>query len=146
MSKSPIRPDRDIGRRKPMRAVSPDVIMALVDCSPCKGEDRAATAVEADQFSPTELHVIFLAERCDATREIKPRGRIGRAIEWALGMRFARPLADPRLEALRLFVSLVRFHADRVRSDDVIRLVEAGFSYGQACGLLGYISRRHRSA
>jgi len=111
-----------------------------------QGRRSGRHGVEADQFSPTELHVIFLAERCDATREIKPRGRIGRAIEWALGMRFARPLADPRLEALRLFVSLVRFHADRVRSDDVIRLVEAGFSYGQACGLLGYISRRHRSA
>lgn len=126
-----------------MHAASPARIMTLVDCSPCQGEGRAATAVEADRFSPTELHVIFLAERCDATREIQPRGRIGRAIEWALGMRLARPLADPRLEALRQFVSLVRFHADRVRADDVIRLVEAGFSYGQACGLLGYVSRRH---
>ena len=121
--------------------------MAYMNFSPLAGETRVATALDAGRFSPTELRVIDLAERIDATREIPPGGRLGRFIEWALGIRLARPLADPRLERLRRFASLARHHADDVGEEDVQRIVEAGYSPGQALGLLAYLGQQgQRSA
>ena len=120
--------------------------MAYLDLSPLHGQSRTASAVDAGQFSPTELRVIDLAERIDATEEIDPRSRLGRFVEWALGVRLARPLADPRLEALRRFASLARHHGGEVSEEHVQRLVEAGYSQSQAYGLLGYLGRRRRGA
>lgn len=113
--------------------------MAYLDFSPLAGETRSASAADAGRFSPTELRVIDLAERIDASREIDHRGRFGRFVEWALGIRLARPLADPRLESLRRFASLARHHPREVRDDDVRHFVEAGFSRGQAYGLLAHL-------
>jgi hypothetical protein len=118
--------------------------MAYLNFSPLEGETRVATAVDAGSFSSTELRVIDFAERTDATRELTPMSRLGRFAEWALGFRLARPLADPRLEALRRFASLARHHAEDVAEKDVLSLVEAGYSQRQAYGLLGYLGRRRR--
>lgn len=115
--------------------------MAYLGFSLLDGESRA-TACDAGLFSPTELRVISLAERHDATREIAPTSRLGRFVEWALGLRLARPLADPRLESLRRFSSLARHHPARLGRDDVRRFVAAGFSQGQALGLLAYLRPR----
>ena len=119
--------------------------MAYLGFSPLDGESRAATASDAGLFSPTELRVIGLAERQDALREIAPRSRLGRFFEWAFGMRLARPLADARLESLRRFASLARHHADDVGAEDLRSFVDAGYSHGQAFGLLAYLGggRRH---
>lgn len=119
--------------------------MAYLDLSPLAGESRVANAADAGRFSPTELRVIDLAERIDAGREINPAGRFGRFVEWALGIRLARPLADPRLENLRRFASLARHHPRDVGEDDVRRFVDAGFSHGQAYGLLAYLGGRARA-
>jgi hypothetical protein len=75
--------------------------MAYLNFSPLEGETRTATASDAGRFSSTELRVIDLAERFDAQREIAPESRIGRFMERALGIRLARPLADPRLDPRR---------------------------------------------
>lgn len=120
-------------------------MMAYLDLSPLHGPSRTASAIDVGQFSPTELRVIDLAERIDATEEIDPRSRLGRFVEWALGVRLARPLADPRLEALRHFASLARHHAGDVAEEHVQSLVEAGYSHSQAYGLLGYLGRRRRT-
>ncbi len=118
--------------------------MAYLSFSPLDGASKAATASDAGLFSSTELRVIGLAERRDATREITPDSRLGRFVEWAFGLRLARPLADPRLESLRRFASLARYHADEVEQDDLRRLVDAGYSWGQAFGLLSYLgSEKH---
>lgn len=114
--------------------------MAYLSFSPLDGASRTATASDAGLFSSTELRVIGLAERRDATREIAPDSRFGRFAEWAFGVRLARPLADPRLESLRRFASLARYHAEQVGQDDLRRLVEAGYSWGQASGLLSYLA------
>ncbi len=116
--------------------------MAYLDLSPLEGETREATALDAGRFSSIELKVIGLAERFDATREIAPGSRLGRFVEWALGIRLNRPLADLRLERLRRFASLARHHARDVGDGDVRDLVEAGYSTAQAYGLLAYLSRR----
>ncbi|ATE65538.1 hypothetical protein [Rhizorhabdus dicambivorans] len=113
--------------------------MAYLGFSPLDGESRTATASDAGQFSPTELRGIGLAERSDATREIAPHSRLGRFAEWAFGIRLARPLADPRLESLRHFASLARHHAGAVDEADVRHFVDAGYSQGQAFGLLAYL-------
>ncbi len=118
--------------------------MAYLDLSPLQGETRIATASDAGRFSPIELRVIDLAERIDATTEIAPHSRLGRFAEWALGIRLPRPLADPRLETLRRFASLVRHHADDVAEDDVRSLIDAGYSHGQAFGLLAYLGGQGR--
>ncbi len=122
--------------------------MAYMSFSPRHGTAEAvveATPVDASRFTPVELRVIDFAERVDATREIPPHGRLGRFIEWALGIRLARPLADPRLESLRHFASLARHHRDRIAETDLKALVEAGHSQGQVYGLLGYLAGNNRS-
>ena len=118
--------------------------MAFLDLSPLAGEARDATAADASRFSPVELRVIDLAERIDAAREIDPQGRFGRFVEWALGIRLARPLADPRLESLRRFASRARHHPHDIAEEDVRSFVDAGFSQGQAYGLLAYLGGRRR--
>jgi hypothetical protein len=118
--------------------------MAYMNFSPFAGENRVATASDAGRFTSTELRVIDLAERIDATREIHHAGALGRFLEWATGIRLGRPLADPRLESLRRFASLARHHGDDVAADDVERFVEAGYSHGQAFGLLAYLGDRSR--
>lgn len=117
--------------------------MAYLGFSPLDGESRTATATDAGLFSSTELRVIGLAERRDASREIAPQSRLGRFATWAFGIPFAGPLADPRLESLRRFASLARHHRDEVGPADVRGFVEAGYSQGQAVGLLAYLSRPH---
>ena len=113
--------------------------MAYLNFSPLSGETRAASASDAGRFSPTELRVIDFAQRIDATRELSPQSRFGRFVEHVLGERLPRPLADPRLESLRRFVSLVRHHANEIGDEDVRSFVEAGYSPGQAYGLLAYL-------
>lgn len=118
--------------------------MAYLSFSPLDGETRTATASDAGLFSSTELRVIGLAERIDATREIVPHSRLGRFVEWALGIRLARPLADPRLESLRRFASLARHHADQLAAEDIRTFVASGYSRNQAQGLLSYLTgNRH---
>jgi hypothetical protein len=118
--------------------------MAYLGFSPLDGESRAATASDAGLFSPTELRVIGLAERHDALREIAPQSRLGRFVEWAFGIRLARPLADTRLESLRRFASLARHHATDMGEEDIRTFVDAGYSHGQAFGLLAYLGGGRR--
>ena len=118
--------------------------MAYMNFSPLEGETRIATASDAGRFSSTELRVIDFAARVDASREMHHSSPIGRFAEWALGFRLARPLADPRLEGLRRFASLARHHSEEVAEEDIQALVEAGYSLGQAFGLLDYLGRESR--
>ena len=117
--------------------------MAYMNFSPWQdaipAQAAEATAADAGTFSAVELRVIDFAERVDATREIAPNGRLGRFVEWALGIRLGRPLADPRLESLRRFASLAHHHRDAVGENDVRSLIDAGYSSGQAYGLLAYM-------
>ena len=118
--------------------------MAYLNFSPVDGETRIASATDAGRFSPTELRVIDLAERIDATREVAHQSRLGRFLEAVLGMRLPRPLADPRLESLRRFASLARHHITELGEADIRGLVDAGYSQGQAYGLLSYLGERSR--
>ncbi|KKC27153.1 hypothetical protein [Sphingomonas sp. SRS2] len=118
--------------------------MAYLDFSSLAGETRGGSAADAGSFSSTELRVIDFAERVDASREIDHRGRFGRFVEWALGIRLARPLADNRLESLRRFASRARHHPRDIGAEDISRFVDAGFSRGQAYGLLAYLGGRAR--
>jgi len=102
------------------------------------------TASDAGRFSPLELRVIDLAERIDATREIAPQTRLGGFIERALGFRLAGPLADPRLESLRRFASLARHHTSELAEADIRTFLDAGYSGGQAYGLVTYLSGQRR--
>lgn len=99
-----------------------------------------ATAAEVIGFTAVELRVIALAERSDATTELSHDSRFGRILERVFGIKLHRPLANPRLESLRRFASLVRHHPEDLDEGDVHRLVSAGFTAGQADGLRAYFS------
>jgi hypothetical protein len=102
----------------------------------------SATPADASHFSTLELRVIGFAERLDATREIEHGSRLGRFLEKAFGVKLLRPLANPRLEKLRRFVSLAAHHLDHVTEAEIQQLVQAGYSPSQAYGLLAYLSGR----
>ena len=102
---------------------------------------RIATPTDAGRFSPLELHVIALAEREDVTRASRT-SLMGRLLRLSFGIDLSRPLANLRLEQLRQFASLAYHHPDQVTEADVHELVEAGYSRGQAQGLLPYLSLR----
>ena len=122
--------------------------MAYISFSPWVAEGAVATPAseEVYRFSSLELRVIAHAERNDATREIPHGSRLGRFLERVFGMKLGRPLADPHLESLRRFASLARHHPDDVAENDLHHLVDAGYSLGQAFGLLAYLSGRHGQA
>lgn len=101
---------------------------------------RAATAAEASRFTAVELRVIQVAERVDVSREIPHHSRKGRFLERVLGVKLGRPLASPRLEALRRFASLLCHHPETLSGEDVEELVAAGFTPGQASGLIAYFT------
>lgn len=119
--------------------------MAYMNFSPLEADSRAS-ASDAGRFTSTELRVIDLAERIDATRELSHRSWLGRFAEDVLGMRLPRPLADPRLESLRRFASLARHHNDAVGEEDVRGLLEAGYSPGQVYGLIAWLGSKGRRA
>lgn len=102
----------------------------------------SADAVEASRFSALELRVIDLAERFDVIREPSPKSFLRRVMAVLFGVRGNRPLANPRLEALRRFASLTRHHADRLGGGDIEAFVGAGFTIGQAHGLITYFAAR----
>lgn len=118
--------------------------MAYLDFSALEGESRLASASDAGRFSTTELRVIDLAERIDASRELSHGSRFGRFVEGVLGVRLPRPLADPRLESLRRFASLARHHNGDIAEDDIRGFIEAGYSRGQAYGLLSWLGEKAR--
>jgi alkylhydroperoxidase family enzyme len=118
--------------------------MAYMSFSPWATADAfangAPTPAEASRFTAVELRVIALAEHVDATREFHPESRRARFLDYVFGVKRNRPLANPRLETLRRFASLVRHHPERVGDGDVRTLMSSGFSSGQAFGLLAYLS------
>lgn len=91
-----------------------------------------------------EQSVVALAAM-DSRRSTSPPGRLSRVMSWMFGGRPANQLADPRLEALRRFVVLVRTNrrAELPSSADALRA--AGFSYdaeAEVRRLLGTIDPR----
>lgn len=108
------------------------------------GSLPAATVEDAADFSALELRVIALGERNDVAHEVAPNSRTGRFLERVFGIKPVRPLANPRLENLRRFASLARFHPDQLNDDEIEALRSAGFTAGQAYGLLDYFSDRQR--
>jgi hypothetical protein len=101
-------------------------------------------AEEVGAFTSDEIRVIDLAEQFDAEREFSPRSLLARVGEWAFGLRTDRPLANARLEQLRRFASIAVHHPDRLDDAEFSALLAAGYSYGQAIGLLDHLVRRRR--
>jgi hypothetical protein len=118
--------------------------MAYLSFSPLvtENEARAATPADAEQFSALELRVIALAAEPESRGEIGVDGLFGRVLERFFGFRLPRPLADPRLEALRRFAVRAHHAPDDVGEEDIRALVAAGFSLGQARGLRAYLAPR----
>lgn len=89
-------------------------------------QTRVDSAAQVPPLSPLEWKVVSLA-----MREANEIGRswFDRLLGNAAGLRPKLPLADPRLETLRRFVSRVRDRADV--SDLKSRLVELGYHPGQ---------------
>lgn len=107
---------------------------------------RPADAMDASQFSAAELRIIGFAEESDARCEIPAGGWFRRSVEWVLGIRTHRPLADPRLESLRVGSLLARHYCESVVEADMTRLVDAGFSREQVQGLFDCLMSRCRNA
>ena len=94
----------------------------------------ARTATDGLELSQTEWRAVTVALR-DAehfgtavARQVgQPEGGIARALRWLTGIEAPRPLADPRLDALRRFVWAARRRSARVR-DMVPELMDFGYS------------------
>lgn len=86
-------------------------------------------AKTAPRLSATEWRAVTVALRdaerlpCSLSRK---EGRIGRLVRWLTGIEAPRPLADPRLEAVRSFVCASRRNMARARE---IGAELAGFGY-----------------
>ena len=72
------------------------------------------------------------AERCGCGA-VKAPGRLDRVRRWLTGMEAPRPLADPRLDAVRRFVCAARRQGGRAL-DMVPELLGFGFSPGAGRG------------
>jgi hypothetical protein len=126
--------------------------MAYMSFTPWDGDSQStlrpasATADDAALFSPLELRVVNLGARTDLSAEIQHGSRMARLLEKLFGMTFDRPLASPRLERLRHYASMIRYHPEQVDAGEVEALIDAGFSAGQAYGLFRYFTRRHAGA
>lgn len=101
---------------------------------------QSAAETREDRFSPAEVQVITLAARSDVTREQPQGSRSGRLFRWTFGRTTDRSLADPRLESLRRFASLLRHHPDRLNQADIDGFLAAGFSPGHLKRLAAYAS------
>ena len=93
---------------------------------------RCAEIEPSAALSPIEARVVELA-LADAPSSLKT-ARWRRSIATLLGLRPARPLASPRLEALRRFVVLTR-HAGQATADEAARLLGFGFTREQLCAV-----------
>ncbi|WP_206239321.1 hypothetical protein [Novosphingobium terrae] len=85
----------------------------------------------AETLDPLSYRVVQLA-REEALRMGPPRGVLGRAWQWFVGnVDVARPLANPRLEMLRQFSTLVRL-GNRQAEDLAQTMLNKGhYSAGQ---------------
>jgi hypothetical protein len=82
------------------------------------------------EFSPLEDQVIELA-RADRLGSLETPGRIERLFAFLFGLTpGGRPLADPRLEALRRAV-VVAHHRHHLPDAQAVELKEQGFSLAQ---------------
>jgi hypothetical protein len=93
--------------------------------------DVHAPSILRQPFSRLERTVIALAMRAPRTGE-GGNSWVSRAMRFLLGIERSTPLADPRLEALRRYVALVRHRPGKVTPQDEERFVAAGFSSSQA--------------
>ena len=83
-------------------------------------------------LSPIEARVVELA-LADGPATLAT-ARWQRTLAAMLGQRPAKPLASPRLEALRRFVVLIR-HAPAAAAEEVAKLLGLGFSAEQLCAV-----------
>ncbi|HEY0271506.1 MAG TPA: hypothetical protein VGC10_11015 [Sphingomonas sp.] len=94
----------------------------------------AKLAKDAPVLSRMEWQAVAVAlndaDRHPCGREAGTEGRLARALRWLTGAQAPRPLADPRLDAVRRFVCAVRGGGDRLR-DLVPELKDFGYSPAQ---------------
>lgn len=89
-------------------------------------------------LSPIEARVVELA-LADGPSTLAT-ARWQRTLAAMLGQRPAKPLASPRLEALRRFVVLIR-HAPAAAAEEVAKLLGLGFSVEQLCTVQRRVAR-----
>jgi len=105
--------------------------------------DHAAPPAEARVFSALEWLVIALAQR-DSLSSLRQPGRFARAAAALFGGAGERPLAGPRLEALRRFAVLARHRRGNVPASEVAAFHGAGFSVDQGAALIASVdAARH---
>jgi hypothetical protein len=90
---------------------------------------------EAAAFAPLELQVISLTA-LDPPSSLRRPSRLARLVERWLGLATRKPLANPRLEALRRFAVLARSARGRLPARELERFLSAGFTKAQAQRLL----------
>lgn len=97
--------------------------------------DLTAEPIESTEaevpFSALELRVIALSGREPAS-SIEAPSKLDSFLAKLFAIRLAKPLADPRLEALRRFAILARTAGDRLADREVNAFIRAGFSRVQA--------------
>jgi hypothetical protein len=108
-----------------------DDVADLASITAFQGSNRREIDPETPTLSALEWKVVSLAirEAAEAGNDTVRSSWFGRLMRRAAGVAPKMPLADPRLETLRRFVSRVRGRADV--SDLANRLSELGYSQNQ---------------
>jgi hypothetical protein len=101
--------------------------------------DQAAPPATSSVFSALEWLVIALAQR-DHLSSLREPGRFARAAAALFGGRGERPLAGPRLEALRRVAVLARHRGGDVPAAEMAAFRRAGFSAEQGAILIASVS------
>jgi hypothetical protein len=101
--------------------------------------DSVAPPAEQRLFSPLEWLVVALAQR-DHLSSLRAPGRFARAAAALFGGQSERPLAGPRLEALRRVAVLARRRHGAVPASEMAAFYRAGFSVDQGAALLASIA------
>jgi hypothetical protein len=106
----------------------------------------AAGSVSLDRdtqvaFNPREWQVIRLAQ---TDRVARQGSRLTRLVQLLFGLRVTNPLADPRLETLRMAATRLWHDAAPLDHGLIEQLRAQDFSFGQLTLLSGWIGARRR--
>jgi hypothetical protein len=111
----------------------------IVDFGAC---DKGLSEKE-NQLSLLDMTVISLASgnsETDLRSTNEPRGRLCKAILKVFGYRPVRPLANPRLEALRQLAAILHHHGD-AHQVTTERFLAAGLTFGEIMAVRAAIGK-----
>ncbi len=104
-----------------------------------------ALPTQQHKFGQHEWTIVQLA-RTDRLSSLREEGKVKRLLRLVFGIERQRPLADPRLEALRRMAVLSWNYGYNVSNSEVIEFLSAGYSIDHYEALLAHVSRERAAS